>query len=136
MRTLIYLTATFFICHIFGLGNIWLGFTPILLLFSFFSFKKSFLWEIPLAVLSCSVINLAFADDVKTVLQVMMLISTVIISYASPRKLPLFFLVSIVALVVENEYSIAFVWATLWFGARNTFDYFITKKAPLQEYKS
>ncbi len=133
MRKLIYLIVTFFVCRIFGVGNLWLGFTSVFLLMSLFRFHDSFLWEIPLAVLSCSVITIAFADDMKIATQILILISTVVISYASPKKLAPFFLISAIALFYENAYSIAFVWATLWYGVRSAFGYFITKKPSLQE---
>ena len=133
MRKLIYFSITFAVCRIFGFGDIWLGFTPILLLLSLFKFHDSFLWEIPLAVFSCSVLLLAFPDDIKTVLQILILLSTAIIAYTAPRRLAPFFLISAIALFFENTYSVAFVFASLWFGLRNVFTYFITKNTPLQE---
>ena len=136
MRKLLYIIATFSACYIFGLGDIWLGFTSVLLLMSLFKFRDSFLWEIPLAVLSCSVLTLAFADDIKLVVQILILISTVVISYTSPRRLAPFFLISAIALFFENSYSVAFIWATLWYGVSSAFGHFITKRAYLQEYKS
>ncbi len=133
MRKLVCFLITFAVCRIFGFGDIWLGFTPVLLLLSFFKFNDSFLWEIPLAVFSCSVLLLAFPEDIKAVLQIIILTSTALIAYTSPRRLAPFFLISAIALFFENTYSVAFVFATLWFGLRNVFTYFITKNAPLQE---
>ena len=135
MRKLIYFAATFALCSLFGLGRIWLGFTAVLLSMSLLRFEDSFLWEIPLAVLSCSVLEIAFQDDIKIVLQILVLFSTFFISLVSPKRLPIFFLTVIFAMFFENIYSIAAVWGTLWYGVRSTFGNFITKKASLQEYK-
>lgn len=133
MRKLLYFTATFSVCYIFGLEYLWLGFTSVLLLMSLFKFHDSFLWEIPLAVLSCSVLTVAFTDDIKIATQILILISAVPIAFVMPKRLLIFFPISALALFVENDYSIAIVWATLWYGVRSVFDYFITKKASLQE---
>ena len=135
MRKLIYFVATFALSSLFGLGRIWLGFTAALLFMSLLRFEDSFLWEIPLAVLSCSVLEIAFHDDIKIVLQILILFSTFFISLVSPRRLPIFFLTAIFAMFFENIYSIAAVWGTLWYGVRSAFDNFIIKKHSLQEYK-
>lgn len=135
MRKLMCLAITFFICRAFGLGNIWLGFTSVLLLMSAFRFRASFLWEIPLAVLSCSVLQLAFADDIKIVVQILIIVTTIVTSYAAPKRLVSLFLIGAIALFYENTYSIAIVWAVLWYSVRCAFGYFITKKPSLQEYK-
>ena len=135
MRKLIYFAATFALCSLFGLGRIWLAFTAVLLFMSLLRFEDSFLWEIPLAVLSCSVLEIAFHDDIKIVLQILILFSTFFISLVSPKRLPIFFLTAIFAMFFENTYSIAAVWATLWYGVRSAFGNFITKKTALQEYK-
>ena len=135
MRKLIYLTVTFAVCSFFGLGRIWLGFTAVLLFMSLLRFEDSYLWEIPLAVLSCSVLEIAFHDDIKIVLQILILFSTFFISLVSPKRLPIFFLTAIFAMFFENIYSIATVWATLWYGVRHALGNFITKKTALQEYK-
>lgn len=134
MRKLIYFATTFSVCHIFGLGNIWLGFTSAFLLLSL-KFHDEYLWEIPLAVLSCSVLIVAFSDDIKFVVQILILLSAVPVALATPKKLLIFFPVSALALFMENDYSIALVWATLWYGVRSVFSHFIIKKEPLQEYK-
>ncbi len=135
MQKLIYLTVTFAVCSFFGLGRIWLGFTAVLLFMSLLRFEDSYLWEIPLAVLSCSVLEIAFHDDIKIVLQILVLFSTFFISLVSPKRLPIFFLTAIFAMFFENIYSIATVWATLWYGVRRALGNFITKKTALQEYK-
>ena len=135
MRKLTYIAITFSACHIFGLGEIWLGFTSVLLLMNGLKFHNSFLWEIPLAVLLVSVFQIAFADDVKIIIQILIPITTAIISYVSPRRIVPFFLICIAALFYENVYSVAFIMATLWYSVRTAFAYFITKKPSLQEYK-
>ena len=135
MRKLTYLAITFSVCHLFGLGDIWLGFTTVLLLMTFFKFYDSFVWEIPLGVLSASVLQIAFADDIKIVVQFLILVNSIIIAYVSPKKIPLFFLISTVALFFENAYSISFEWGMLWYSVRCASAYFITKKPSLQEYK-
>lgn len=135
MRKLIYLVITFCICYILGLERIWLGFVPALLAMMLFKTDSSILWEIPLAVLSCSVLDIAFADDVKILLHILILCSTVVISLVSPRRLVVFFLIAALAMFFENIYAIASVWATLWFGGRTVLSHFTIKQADLQEYK-
>lgn len=135
MRKLVYLAITFVICYILGLQRIWLGFAPAMAAMLLFRFGSSVLWEIPLAVLSCSVLEIAFADDVKALLQILILCSTVIISAASPKRLAIFFPIAALAMFFENIYSIASVWAALWCGVRIIPSYFTTKQINLQEYK-
>ena len=135
MRKLIYFVAAFAVCYIFGLGNIWLGFTSVFLLMSLLKFHDSYLWEIPLAVLSCSVLTVAFSDDIKIAAQILIIASAVPIAFVIPKRLLIFFPVSALALFLENDYSIAFLWATLWYGVRSTFSHFIIKTESLQEYK-
>lgn len=135
MRKLIYIAITFCVCYMLGLWRIWLGFVPALLAMTLFKTDGSFLWEIPLAVLSCSVLEIAFADDMKILLHILILCSTVLISLLSPRRLVVFFLIAALAMFFENIYSIASVWAALWFGARTVLGHFTTKQTDLQEYK-
>ncbi len=135
MRKFIYIATTFLVCHIFGLGNTWLAFTSALFLIAGFKIHDSFLWEIPLAVLSCSVLQIAFADDIKIVVQILILATTIIMAYIAPKRLLPFFIISTIALFYESVYSIALLWAMLWYSVRCVFDHFITKKPSLQEYK-
>ena len=135
MRKLIYFAITFVICYILGLWRIWLGFVPALLAMMLLKTESSLLWEIPLAVLSCNVLEIAFADDVKLLLHILILCSTVIISIISPRRLVIFFLIAALAMFFENIHSIAAVWATLWFGVRTILSHFTTKQTNLQGYK-
>ncbi|MBQ8808567.1 MAG: hypothetical protein IJZ81_04605 [Clostridia bacterium] len=135
MRKFVYLTITLCVCYILGLWHIWLGFVPALLAIGLFKIRYSFLWEIPIAVLSCSILEIAFADELKLLLHILVLFSTVIISLVSPRRLLVFFLIAVIAMFFENEYSVASVWATLWYGAYSGLRYFTTKEVNLQEYK-
>ncbi len=135
MRKLIYIAITFVICYILKLGHIWLGFVPSMLAMLLLKFKSSVLWEIPLAVLSCNVLEIAFADDVRILLHILILCSTVVICFASPRRLYIFFPIAILALFFENIYAVAAMWATLWCGVRIILSYFTTKKLNLQGHK-
>ena len=123
------------VCHIFGLGNTWIAFTSALLLMTAFKLYDSFLWEIPLAVLSCSVLQIGFAEDIKVVVQILIIATTVVMAYIAPKRLVPFFIISTIALFYESTYSIALMWAMLWYSVRCVFVHFITKKTSLQEYK-
>lgn len=135
MRKILYLAVTLAVCYILNLERIWLGFVPAMAAMLLLRFGSSVLWEIPLAVLSFSVLELAFADDLKLLIQILILCSTVVISVTSPKRLALFFPIAALALFFENIYSAASVWATLWCGVRTIPDYFTTKRMNLQEYK-
>lgn len=135
MRKLLYIAITYVICYILKLDRIWLGFVPVMLAMLFFRIDSSFLWEIPLAVLSCSVLEIAFSDDIKILLYVLILCSTAAVSAASPKRLAIFFPVAIFAILFENIYAVAAVWATLWCGVRIILRYFTTKQFNLQEHK-
>ena len=95
----------------------------------------SFLWEIPLAVLSCNVLEIAFAEDMKILLYGLILCGTVAVSAASPKRLFIFFPVAVFAIFFENIYAVAAVWATIWCGVRIILCYFTTKQFNLQEHK-
>ncbi len=135
MRKLFYLAITFVICYLLKLERIWLGFAPVMLAMLLLRIDSSALWEIPLAVLSCSVLQIAFADDIKILLYVLILCSTIAVSAASPKRLAIFFPVVIFAMLFENIYAVAAVWATLWCGVRIILCYFTTKRLNLQEHK-
>lgn len=135
MRKLFYLAITFVICYILNLDRIWLGFVPVMLAMLLFRVDSSALWEIPLAVLSCSVLEIAFAEDIKILLYALILCGTVAVSAASPKRLFIFFPVAVFAIFFENIYAVAAVWATLWCGVRIILRYFTTKQFNLQEHK-
>lgn len=135
MRKLFYLAITFAICYILKLDHIWLGFVPVMLAMLLFRVDSSALWEIPLAVLSCSVLEIAFAEDIKILLYALILCGTVAVSAASPKRLFIFFPVAVFAIFFENIYAVAAVWAMLWCGVRIILRYFTTKQFNLQEHK-
>ena len=135
MRKLFYLAITFVICYILSLDRIWLGFVPVMLAMLLFRVDSSALWEIPLAVLSCSVLEIAFAEDIKILLYALILCGTVAVSAASPKRLFIFFPVAVFAIFFENIYAVAAVWATIWCGVRIILRYFTTKQFNLQEHK-
>lgn len=133
MRKIIYLAVTYMICAVMGLGNIWLWFTPVLLSMLLFKIPNSIWWEIPIACLSFNILELLFEDDLKALLHILILCSTVIISVISPRRLFVFFLIAIAAMYFENIFTAAAVWATLWYGLRSALTHFTIKKVNLQE---
>lgn len=135
MKKIIYIAITFAVCRFLGLGYIWLGFAPAFLAMLFFSFSKSVIWEIPLAVLSCNVLELAFSDDMRLLIHILILCGTIAVSAVSPKRLPLFFLIAVFGLFFENIYGVSAIWATVWFGIHTILSYFTTKHADLQEYK-
>lgn len=135
MRKLFYLAITFIICYILKLDRIWMGFVPIMLAMLFFRIDSSALWEIPLAVLSCNVLEIAFSEDIKILLYVLVLFATVAVSAASPKRLFIFFPVAVFSMFFENIYAVSAVWATLWCSVRIILCYFTTKQFNLQEHK-
>ncbi len=118
MRKILYIAATFPLCALFGLGEIWLGFTAVFVLFSFNRAGRSLLWEIPMAVLACSIITDVFTDYMAECVKIIIPVSAVLIAYYFPIKLLLFFPVAITALLSANLYAVAAMWATLWCGGR------------------
>lgn len=136
MRKIIYIAITFIICSFLKLQNIWLGFAPVFLLMSLFKFDRNFLWEVPLAVMLCDVLLIVFSEDLRMLIYILSLVSTVLISLTSARKLFFLFPIIILAVTNENMYTVSALWATVWYALHFLFGYFTTKQFTLQEYKS
>ena len=135
MKKTVFIAVTFAICRLLKLEHLWLGVVPAMISIIFFRFSESVLWEIPLAVLSCSVLEIAFANDIKLLLQLLVLFGTAVIYFASPKRLMLFFPIAVIAMIFENIYSAALLWGALWAGSHIILCDFTTKRAALQEYK-
>lgn len=136
MRKIIYIAITFIICCFLKLQNIWLGFVPVFLLMSLFKTDKNFLWEIPLAVMLSDILLIVFAEDLRMLIYILALASTVLISVISAKKLFFLFPIVIIAVTNENIYTVSALWATVWYGLHFILGYFTTKQFNLQEYKS
>ena len=143
MKKLLYVAVTFPICALFGFEKIWLGFSLVYVLTVFNRIGKHSLWEIPMAVLACSIITDVFADYYAEVIKIIIPVSAVIIAWNNPKKLILFFPVCIGAIALKNVYAVSAVWALLWYGGReiiirrqNYIYYSNIKKKLLQENKS
>lgn len=136
MQKIIYIAITFIICSFLKLQNIWLGFAPAFLLMSFFKFDRNFLWEVPLAVMLCDVLLIVFSEDLRMLIYILSLVSTVLISLTSARKLFFLFPIIILAVTNENMYTVSVLWATVWYALHFILGYFTTKQFTLQEYKS
>ena len=135
MKKIMYIAITFAFCRLLRLEYIWLGFAPAFIAMLLFNFGKSVLWEIPLAVLSCNVLELAFSDDMRLLIHILILCGTIAVSAISPKRLVLFFLIALFGLFFENIYAVSAIWATVWFGIHTILSYFTTKQTDLQEYK-
>ena len=135
MRKIIYIAITYIICCILKTEHIWPWFVSALLFVSFFKLENSFLWEIPLATLFCNIFEIAFPEDTRMLIYVLVLVSTLVISIVSPKKLAILFPIIIFSVFVENIYAIASLWAIVWYGMRTVFCYFTTKQMNLQEHK-
>ena len=136
MRKIIYIVITFIICYFLKLNNIWLGFVPVFLLMARFKIDGNFLWEVPLAVMLCDISFVLFSEDLRILVYILSLISTALISIVSAKKLFLLFPIIIIAVANENIFTIAALWATLWYSLHFALGYFTTKQFNLQEYKS
>lgn len=136
MRKIIYIAITFIVCSFLKLQNIWLSFAPVFLLMSFFKFDRNFLWEVPLAVMLCDVLLIVFSEDLRMLVYILSLVSTVLISLTSARKLFFLFPIIILAVTNENMYTVSALWASVWYALHFILGYFTTKQFALQEYKS
>lgn len=136
MRKIIYIAITFVICSFLKLQNIWLGFVPVFLLMSFLKIDRNFLWEVPLAVMLCDVLLIIFSEDLRMLIYILSLVSTVLISVTSARKLFFLFPIIILAVTNENMYTVSALWASVWYALHFILGYFTTKQFALQEYKS
>ena len=87
LQKVLYISLTLVICLALRKGNIWLGFTPVFLILVSFNFNANLLWEIPLAVLFCNVLEIAFADEIRFLLYTLVLTATALISAVKPKKL-------------------------------------------------
>ena len=118
MRKILYIATTLIVSAAFGMSRIWLGFTLVYILFSLNREDRSLLWEIPMAVLSCSIITDVFADYMAECIKIIIPVSAVLTAYYFPKKLLLLFPVAIVSLLLSNIYAVAAMWATLWCSGR------------------
>ena len=121
MRKIIFLAASFLACIVLKTGNLWLWFTPVFLAMLAFEIPESVWWEIPLAILFCSVIHIGLSDNITIVMRVMIVLSSSLIAYQNPRKLAIFFIVAIGAIYFDNLYAFAAVWAMSWCSVRAFF---------------
>lgn len=121
MRKIICLAVTFIACWAVGIGSLWFWFTPVFLSMLAFDIPKSSWWEIPLAVLFCSVVEVGLRDDITIIMRVMIVISSALIAYQNPNRLAIFFPVAIGAIYFDNVYAFAAVWAMLWCAVRAFF---------------
>ena len=143
MKKILYIALTFPVCVLFGFGEIWIGFTAVYALFVLKRIGKYSLWEIPMAVLACSIVTDVFVDYYVTVIKIIIPVSGVIIAWNRPKKLFLFFPAAVVAVALKDVYAVSAVWALLWCGGReiiikrqNHIYYSNIKKKLLQENKS
>ena len=132
MRKFLYITATFMICAFFGLIKIWVGFTFVYVLFTVGKRDTAPLWEIPMAVLACSIITDAFADYTAECIKIIIPVASVLTAYYFPAKLLLLFPVAIGSLITVNEFAVAAMWATLWCAGRE----FITERQKTLHYSN
>ena len=135
LRKTFYIILTFIICLLLKNGRIWLGFAPMFLVFISFRFNINILWEIPLAVLFAGTLFLAFPDDIKLFIYVLLPVAAMLISVINPKKLFLFFASAVPVLIFKNIYSAAVLWAAIWYSGHTALFYFITKNSVLQDYK-
>ena len=106
------------ICALFGFSKLWTGFSLVYALLLGKRIGKYTLWEIPMAVLSCSILTDIFPDYIPEVIKIIIPVSSIIIAYNNPKKLFWVFLVSALSLVVKNAYGVSAVWSLLWYGGR------------------
>lgn len=135
MRKIICLAISFIICIFLDLKTVWLGFVPVFILLSYFKFDGNILWEIPLALMLCDVLLIAFSKDINVLVYTMAITTAVLVSIVSPKKLTWIFPVIAFSVAFKNPYTIAALWASGWYGIRTAFGYFTTKQISLQEHK-
>ena len=131
MQKIIYLLITYPVCVILGVGHLWLWFAIVYSAMHLMKLPSSIWWEIPLAVLFCGVIELAFRDEISFVLRLCVLLGSMLTAYENPRKLLLFFLFALTAVFYDGIYAFAAAWALLWCSAR---DILIQWSQPVKEY--
>ena len=134
MKKIIYFILTYIVCHILGVGGIWLGFAPFMCLTLFTRLKNSLIWEIPIGTLICAIIINLAGKDYTLLLRILIPCGAAIIAYTSPKRLALFFPAAVLSLFLKNEYCVAVMGAFLWCGIKFLFvkDYSITTKPILQ----
>lgn len=118
MRKFLYVAATFIMCAVFGFTEIWIGFTAVYFLFLFGKSENSLLWEIPMAVLACSIITDFFPENTAEVIKVLIPFAAVLTAYYLPERLITFFVTATVALIMKNEAGIAAIWGAIWCSGR------------------
>ena len=136
MRKIICIAITFLVCYILKIHHLWIGFVPVYLILHPCKNEKSLLWEIPLALLLCNVLEMAFAEDATMLTYSFILSGVLLVSAFAPKKLAFVFPLIVFALIDKNIYSVAALWAVVWHGISYIPRNFTTKQLNLQEHKS
>ena len=86
MRKILCITLSFVVCRFLDVTDIWTGFT-LVTLGLMLKLNPSLLWEIPIGVLSCSIVTDVFYNDMADILRVIIPTAAVLMAYSAPRKL-------------------------------------------------
>ena len=113
MQKILSLVLGILICCVMGTAELCIGYCVMYVLTTQ-SINKSSWWEIPLASLFISVIVQLFPDSLTEMLRVLIISASVITAYFYPRRLILLVPMTIVAIVLKNEYAIGAMWAAIW----------------------
>ena len=134
MKKIIYFILTYIVCRVLGIGDIWLGFAPFVCIILFTRLGNSLVWEIPIGTLICAIIINLAGKDFTRLLRILIPCGAVVIAYASPKRLALFFPAAVLSLFLKNAYCVAVMGAFVWCGIRLLFvkDYSTTTKPILQ----
>ena len=133
-----YLLLTFLVCLIMKTQELWTGFILALCVCGYTKITKTVLWEIPMALLSLSIISDISPDDTVVILRILLPLCAVITAYIQPRRLIFVLAVSGTMLFLKSTFSLSVMWGIMWYCSRCVFlnkfrpEHFTTKRKLLQ----
>ncbi len=140
MKKALYVLLTLPVCAVFGFTKLWCGFSAVYFLFLFKGIGKPTLWEIPMAILACSIVKDLTAGQTALGIRFLIPSAALLTAFFTPKKLLPFFAVSIVSLILRNDYGLSAIFAAMWCSGRDfiirrqtTLGYSNTEKSFLQD---
>ncbi len=114
MKKNIYILLTLPVCAAFGYARLWLAFSVVYALFLLKKVEKSALWEIPMGVLACSIILDLTGEQIVSGIRIIIPLAALLAAFFEPEKTVLFFAVSIISIILKNDYGLAAVFSAAW----------------------
>ncbi len=120
MQKILALAFSYVICKLSGVVDIWFLFTPVFIILSYPDISETF-WEIPIGVMLSSIIFIFLRDHTDTISSILLVGTSAIYAASRPRKLLLFYPITIMALfaTIPAKSTAIVMTAALWCAMRD-----------------